>query len=324
MSRVLITGIAGFLGSHMAESLLEAGHTVTGTVHQTGRGLNGGGEVAILPCDILEAKQVEEAVAAARPEVLFHFAAQSLPAVSWRDPETTFRVNVLGTRNLLEAVRRAALDPLLVVAGSSAEYGSVLAGGQPIKEEAVIRPSSPYGMSKAAADVTARFYGETYRLKVIRVRPFLAIGPRKRGDVCSDFARGVVAVERGAQPALPVGNLDAVRDFLDVRDVVRALRLIADRGAPGQVYNVCSGAGTAVRDVLEIMLSHAARPVPVVSDPALLRPADEDIVIGDNSRLRALGWQPTIPLDDSLAAILDYWRQREAETAGSISQEAHG
>ena len=319
MSRILITGVAGFLGSHLARTLLESGHSVTGTVHRAGpRALEG---ITTVPCDIEHARQVEDAVTAARPDVVFHFAAQSLPAVSWRDPRTTFSVNVQGTLNLLEAVRGSGLDPLAVVAGSSAEYGPAPAGGPPIKEDAEVWPSNPYGASKAAATLLARFYAQAYRMKVIVVRPFLAIGPGKTGDMCSDFARGIVAVERGTRPVLPVGNLEGVRDFLDARDVARACRLIAERGMPGETYNICSGEGRAVREVLELLLAGASRPVPIVRDRALARPADPGVLIGDSSRLRALGWEPAVPLEQSVAAVLDHWRERDAKAAGPVLLE---
>ena len=319
MSRVLVTGVAGFLGSHLAESLRDAGHTVTGTVRTNTVSLDG---VAVVPCDITDAKQVRDIVASVRPEIVFHFAAQSLPVVSWRDPPATFHTNAFGTLNLLEAARRAAPDPLVVVAGSSAEYGPAPTGGPRLGEDAPIDPSSPYGASKAAATFLARFYNQSCQVKTIIIRPFLAIGPGKSGDMCSDFARGVVAVERGVRPALRVGNLDAVRDFLDARNVVDACLLIAERGTPGQTYNICSGAGHAVREVLETMLRLASAPVPVVSDPALARPADPDVIVGDNRRLRALGWEQTVSLGDSLAAILGYWRRHEAEVVAPVPQGA--
>jgi GDP-4-dehydro-6-deoxy-D-mannose reductase len=156
-------------------------------------------------------------------------------------------------------------------------------------------------------------------MQVVVARPFLVIGPRKTGDVCSSFARGIVAVETRKQASLDVGNLEVVRDFLDREDAVRALWRLAEKGVPGQTYNVCSGTGHKIGTVLEGLLRMGFRPTPVEHDPALLRTADEPVLVGDNSRLRALGWIPRVPLDDSLSCILGYWRS-QAEVSASASQ----
>jgi GDP-4-dehydro-6-deoxy-D-mannose reductase len=257
---------------------------------------------------MLDKAQIESVVREARPEAIFHLAAQTLPSRSWQEPEATFQVNVLGTLNLLEAVRAAGLDPVLVVAGSSAEYGPSDTQEIPIKEDAPLRPASPYGVSKAATTLLALLYRRAFGMRVVVARPFFVIGSRKSGDVCSDFARGVVAVEKGKQPSLKVGNLEAVRDLLDVEDAVRALWLVVQKGVPGEVYNVCSGTGHKIETVLEILVNMGSRPIPIEPDPRRLRPVDEPAVVGDNSRLRALGWAPHVALDQSLACILDYWR----------------
>jgi GDP-4-dehydro-6-deoxy-D-mannose reductase len=223
------------------------------------------------------------------------------------EPEATFQVNVLGTLNLLEVLRKAGLDPVVVVAGSSSEYTATL-DQAPIREDHPLLPDSPYGASKAAASLLALLYHSAFQMRVIVVRPSFVIGPRKVGDVCSDFARQVVAVEREKQPSLQVGNLEAVRDFLDVKDAVRALWLLAEKGEPGGVYNLCSGTGTKVGSVLEMFLAMASRPIPMEQDAGRLRPVDKPFVVGDNSRLRAQGWAPQVAMEQSLAAILDYWR----------------
>lgn len=196
---------------------------------------------------------------------------------------------------------------MVVVAGSSSEHAPT-ADQAPIREDHPLLPDSPYGASKVAASLLALLYHRAYRMRVIVVRPFFVIGPRKVGDVCSDFARQVVAVERGRQPSLQVGNVEAVRDFLDVGDAVRALWLLARKGEPGGIYNLCSGTGTKVRGVLEMFLAMASRPIPVEQDAGRFRLVDKPFVVGDNSRLRALGWAPQVALRQSVAAILDYWR----------------
>jgi GDP-4-dehydro-6-deoxy-D-mannose reductase len=309
MGVCLVTGVGGFLGSHLADFLLTQGWSVFGILrHDASNVAHIQDGVTLLRCDILNRELIESAVQEARPEAIFHLAAQSLPSVSWRDPEATFRVNILGTLNLLEAVRKARLDPMIVMAGSSAEYGLSTPEEIPIKEDVPLRPSSPYGVSKVAASLLALLYRHTFGMKVIVVRPFFVIGPRKTGDVCSDFARGIVAVEKGVRPFVRVGNLDTVRDFLDVQDAVRAFWLLAQEGTPGEVYNVSSGVGHRIQTVLEMLLSMASKPISVERDPARLRPMDAAVMVGDNSRLRALGWAPRVPLDQSLARILAYWR----------------
>lgn len=309
LRKCFITGIGGFLGSHLAEFLLERGGTVSGTIHRGSSHVTHlKDKLTLLPCDILSQEQMENAIVAAQPQVVFHLAAHTAPALSWKDPEAAFHVNVFGTINLLEALRKARLDPIIVMAGSSAEYGFSTPDEIPIKEEKPLRPGSPYAVSKVAADLMADLYCRAYRMKIIRVRLFWIMGPRKVGDVCSDFARGIVAVERGEQKALRVGNLETVRDFVAEGDAVQGLWFVAEKGAPGEVYNLCSGIGRKVRAILEILLAMATTPILVEPDANRLHPADVPVIVGDNSKLRALGWSPQVPLEQALANILDYWR----------------
>lgn len=319
MSVCLITGIGGFLGSHLAEFALGQGWALSGILRGENRNIEGiRHEGKLFWGDILDRGQVENAVQKARPDVIFHLAAQSSPSVSWSDPERTFQVNVLGTLNLLEAVRGAGLKPVVVVAGSSAEYGFGHPDEIPFREDKPLRPASPYGVSKVASSALALLYHRAFDMKVVVVRPFFVIGSRKTGDACSSFARGIVAVETRKQTSLNVGNLETVRDFLDMEDAVRALWLLAEKGMPGQIYNVCSGVGHKIGTVLEAFLRLGYRSIPVEHDPALLRPVDEPVVVGDNSRLRALRWIPRVPLHDSLSRILAYWRG-QAEVSASTS-----
>jgi GDP-4-dehydro-6-deoxy-D-mannose reductase len=265
---------------------------------------------ALIRCDIASKAQLADVVRSVGPEVIFHLAAQSLPLVSWREPEATFQTNVVGTLNLLDAVRASGRDSLVVIAGSSAEYGPREPRDSSIKEDTPLRPASPYGVSKVGASLLALMYRRVFGMRVIIARPFFVIGTRKVGDVCSDFARGVAAVERGDQSALKVGNLETIRDFLDVDDAVRAFWLLTQKGAPGHVYNVCSGEGHKVRTVLELLLGMGSKTIPLEYDPMRERPVDEPVVIGDNSSLRVLGWAPRVSLNDSLSRILNYWRSQ--------------
>jgi GDP-4-dehydro-6-deoxy-D-mannose reductase len=320
MSVCLITGIGGFLGSHLADFAITQGWTVSGIFRSDSRNIDEiRHRVTLFRSDILDRTQIEHAVLQVRPDVIFHLAAQSSPSASWTEPERTFHVNVLGTLNLLEAVRAVGLKPIVVVAGSSAEYGFSQPEEIPIQEDKLLRPASPYGVSKAASSALALTYHRAYDMKVVVARPFHVIGPRKAGDVCSSFARGIVAVETRTQLSLNVGNLEVVRDFLDREDAVRALWLLAERGVPGHTYNVCSGTGHKIGTVLEEFLRMGFRPIPVEHDPALLRTVDEPVLVGDNSRLRALGWTPEVPLDDTLSRILGYWRS-QTEVSASTSQ----
>ena len=313
--RCLITGAAGFIGSYLAELLLGEGQEVYGTVHRHRRTpAHLRDRVHLIPCNLLERRQVAEAFKQARPAVVYHLAAQSLPLVSWERPAATFRANALGTLNVLQVARELTPDAVIVVAGSSAEYGSLAPEAVPVHENAPLLATSPYGISKVAADLLAGLFARAYGLHALCARPFFVTGPGKTGDVCSDIARGIAAVERGRQRTLRVGNLEAVRDFLDVRDAVRALHLLADKGGRGEAYNICSGQGRKISGVLSALLSMAVEPVPVVQDEQRLRPLDEPVVIGDNSRLRALGWQPEIALDETLSDVLAYWRALASET----------
>jgi GDP-4-dehydro-6-deoxy-D-mannose reductase len=306
--------VGGFLGSHLAEFLLAQGLPVGGTVHRDTTNierLQPG--LSVLRCDILDKQRLAAVVAELEPDVVVHLAAHTSPVLSWQDAETTFRVNVSGTLCLLDAIREAGSEPVVVVACSSAEYGLASENGIPIKESGEFHPASPYGVSKVAADLLSRLYWQAYGMRIVRVRPFFVVGPRKTGDVCSDFARGVVAVEKGRSDSVSVGNLEAVRDFLDVRDAVSALWLLAEKGAPGEVYNLCSGVGRPVREVLELLIALAGNNIRYQVAPEKMRSHDVRTCIGDNSKLRTLGWRPQIPLEKTLADMLDYWRELEQE-----------
>lgn len=311
MVTCLITGCGGFIGSHLAEHLVEQGHAVYGTVSTGRENIEDLRErMTILEIDIRDKAGIRKVIAKIKPNWIFHLAAQSLPGVSWQNPELTFNINILGTLYLLDSVRDAALDPVIVVFCSSGEYAPVRPKGPPIKEDHLLEPSSPYALSKLVQDYLSLLYWRAYRMRIIRVRPFFVIGPRKTGDVSSDFARGIVAVERGEKDWLEVGNLEAVRDFVDVRDAVVAFELVAEQGKAGEVYNVCVGIGRRVGDVLATLLAHAQKRVEVRQDPGRLRPLDEPVKVGDNTKLRQLGWRPTIPLQRTLADILAFWRDR--------------
>lgn len=318
MNKTLITGCGGFIGSHLAEFLLEMGLSVYGIVHQNSGNIDYlKDKLNILRCNILDKESVESIIAEVNPDLVFHLAAQSLVMPSWHDPEKTFKVNTLGTLYLLDSIRKAAIDPVIEVACSSAEYGFSNEDEIPIKETKEFRPASPYGVSKVAEDMLAQLYWRTYSMKIVRVRPFFVIGSRKESDVCSDFARGIAEIEAGQRDSLSVGNLETVRDFVDVKDAVRAMWLLMRKGAPGKVYNICSGKGYKIKDILDKLISLSSQPVEVRPDPNLMRLSDEPVIIGDNSKLCGLGWKQQIPIETTLTDILDYWRRRTGLTVGA-------
>lgn len=308
-NRALITGCDGFIGSHLAEFLVGQALEVHGMVfHDTKFIDHLGKNINLHRCDITEKDKVSAIVTEVKPDYIFHLAAQSLISDSWRNPELTFRINTIGTLNLLEAARVARIDPLIEIVGSSDEYASPSAQNIRIKESAALNPSSPYGISKLAADMLGHVYSQTYGMKVICVRPFSIIGPRKTGDACSEFTQGIVEIESGKKSKLGVGNLEAIRDFLDVKDAVKAMWLLAERGKPGEAYNVCSGKGTTIQEILDKMISMSSHRIIYEQVLERTRLTDKLSLIGDCSKLQSLGWRPSILLEKTLADILEYWR----------------
>jgi len=312
--RVLVTGISGFVGSHLAEYLLSQGQEVYGIVRWRSKTENIDhikDQLHLLNADIRDGYSLYAAFAEAKPECLFHLAAQSFVKESWNAPLETLSTNVLGTCNVLEAVRSACPEATVVVAGSSEEYGLVKPDETPIKETNPLRPMSPYGVSKVGTDLLGRLYHMSYGMQVIVARPFNTTGPR-RGEVfaTSNFAKQIAEIEiLGKEPIIRVGNLEALRDWTDVRDMTRAYWLAATKCEPGEVYNICSGRTWKVRTMLEMLLSLSKVKVTTQQDPARMRPSDVPVLHGDASKFKLLtGWSPTIPLEQTMSDLLDYWR----------------
>ena len=320
--RILITGVTGFAGSHLAEYLLGLDGV---EVHGLERWRSSPDNIQHLrakiilhECDLRDASSVQEVIETVRPERIFHLAAQSYVAASWTAPAETLMTNVIGQLNLFEAVRRTGIAPLIQIAGSSEEYGLVAADELPIRETNPLRPLSPYAVSKVGQDLLGYQYWMSYRLPVIRTRGFNHTGPR-RGQVFAEsyFAYEIAKIERGLQdPILKVGNLEAVRDYTDVRDMVRGYWLALERGEPGEAYNICSGEGHAIGDVLKILLAMSTATVRLEPDPSRLRPSDVPRLQGDNTKfVTRTGWRPQIPFRDTLRDLLQYWRDKVAAHA---------
>ena len=315
---ILITGITGFAGSHLAEYILahHPGVKVHGIIRWRSRMDNVAGilgQVELHEADLKDMVSLKKVLAACRPERIFHLAAQSFVPTSWRLPAETFMINAVGQINLFETVLDLKLDPRIQIAGSSEEYGMVHPDEVPMKETNPLRPLSPYAVSKVAQDLLGYQYFKSYGLKVIRTRGFNHTGPR-RGDVfvTSNFSKQVAEIEKGKrEPVIYVGNLDARRDFTDVRDMVRAYWLAAEKGEPGDVYNLGSGTAISMHRLLEMLTALSRTKLRIQVDPERLRPSDVQILLADNSKFRALtGWAPTIPFEKTLADLLDYWRER--------------
>ena len=312
--RVFITGATGFAGSHLVDRLLADGHDVSALVHAATSHQELPAHPRLRPVtgDLLDPAALVAAVAAARPDLVFHLAGQAYPARSWEEPALTMAVNAGGTANVLRAAA-AFGRPRVVIVTSAEIYGPLAAHELPLTEETAARPRHPYGVSKLAAGELARVYWARYGLPVVEARPFNHIGPRQaRGFVVPDFAAQLAAIRLGRQaPVLRVGNLDAERDFTDVRDVAAAYLRLAEAGRPGQAYLICSGRSVSVRHLLDTLIDLAGVAVDVQTDAARLNPSDIPCLYGSNAKIVAdTGWQPRIPLRQSLADALADWEAR--------------
>ena len=301
----LITGATGFAGSHLLDCLLAQGGRVHAWSNPSGRTPDRSTpNVAWQTVDLLDRQAVSEALSVSMPSAIYHCAGVADVHGSWHAPGRALRVNVIGTHHLLDAARTIGLTSPILITGSALVYRP---STEPLTEDAPLGPRTPYGVSKLAQEIVARDSG----LTVLLARPFNHAGPRQDTSyVTSAFARQLAEVEAGRiEPVLRVGNLESKRDITDVRDTVRAYRALVDRGTPQRPYNVCCGRAYRIRDLLDILLSLARVRVRVEQDPARLRPSDIPIVLGSAERIRSeTGWQPLIPIEETLADLLEYWR----------------
>jgi GDP-4-dehydro-6-deoxy-D-mannose reductase len=318
--RFLITGITGFVGPHLAAEL----HTVDPAAEIWGlawgdidhealeRAAPG---IRLIEGDVVDPRSIAPILAEARPDVIYHLAAASSVARSWDSAARSLEINAIGTVNLFDAIHQLGLDPVVVVSSTAEIYGRVADTTAPITEDAPLAPVSPYGTTKAAQDLLAAQFHAGRGLATVRVRFFHLTGPgRPQHFVASSFARQVALAELGLAPRrLSVGNLDSVRDFNDVRDAVRACRLVADRRHAGQVFNVCTGRATTISELVDTLLSLSECEISVEVDPDKIRPVDIPWMVGDPTRIEtATGWRAAIPLRQTLSDLLDWWRERES------------
>lgn len=317
--RILITGITGFVGSHLAEYCLTKDNVEVFGIKRWRSPLENisaiMARINLLDCDLRDEKSTIGAIQEIKPDRIFHLAAQSYVPASFTAPRDTIETNIIGTLNLLEAIRQNNLDPLIHICSSSEVYGQVYEHEVPITEDNPLRPQSPYGLSKVGEDLLAYQYFRSYRLKTIRTRAFTHTGPR-RGDVfvCSAFSKQIAEIENGkSEPVISVGNLDSVRTFLDVRDIVRAYWLALEKCPSGEVYNLGGNVTMKIGEMLNILLSLSpkGKSIRINVDPKLLRPSDVTLQIPSTEKFRKqTGWAPEIPFEKTLQDLLDYWRQK--------------
>ncbi len=317
MTRVLITGATGFVGSHLIAECARRGWSVFGTAHPT----ETYDPAVVDPAEIervelSDVEAVKALVAKIGPEQIYHLAAQASVQQAWRDPMATITNNVGAQLAILSAARETCPAARILVISSSEVYGGADPAKMPVDEDAPLGPLDPYAVSKVTQEMLGLQHYLAFKMPVVRVRPFNHMGPRQRpGFVGADFARQVALIESGAMPPLiRVGKLDAVRDLSDVRDIVRAYTLALTEGEAGAVYNVASGQGVAVHALLDLFVAASTTAIDVEADPALFRPVDRPIIVGDAGRLRArTGWEPRIALEQTVRDTLDFWRSLAAQ-----------
>jgi GDP-4-dehydro-6-deoxy-D-mannose reductase len=313
--RVLITGVTGFAGGHLVAHCDALGHEIHGLVRP---GREGAAPAPVQPhaVDLLDPDAVAGAIARVRPDRVVHLAGASSVGRSFGEPLETWRANLEGTLVLLEALRREAPETRAVMVSSGEIYGSVPVEALPVGPDTPLRPLSPYGASKGAADLAAAQYRASYGLPLVRVRAFNHVGPGQDPRfVLPNVARQIARAERDGVPVeVTVGNVDTRRDFMDVRDMVRAQLLLLERGDPDAVYLACTGSSVAVRELIEGLASLARVPVTFRSDAGLRREGEQPDLYGSPDRLRAdTGWTPEIPMQTTLADTLEWWRRRVAD-----------
>jgi GDP-4-dehydro-6-deoxy-D-mannose reductase len=318
--RILITGITGFVGSYLAEYCLQKPSVkIFGTVlpesfdKELKKMKRMGTKIELIKCDLTKKDSVRKAILKVRPDKIFHLAGQSQVSLSFQSPEKTLFNNIISDLNIFEEVRKLKLNPVIVIAGSSEEYGLALKKELPIREDNPLRPLSPYAVSKIAQEKLAFQYNKSYGLKTVLMRFFNTEGP-KRGQefVTSSFAKQIAEIEKGKKaPIINVGNLDARRDFTDVRDVVVAYWLASEKCDFGETYNVCSGTARSIKSILTLLLRLSKeKNIKIKQDPTRMRPSDVPVILGDYSKFhKKTGWKPTISFEKTMEDSLNYWRE---------------
>jgi len=314
--KILITGATGFVGRHLVDHLVpDSGNTLFGTSFSKSAVANLGEnqkKIQLLEADLRNESEVYELVEKIKPDIIYHLAAFTSAADSFKSPKETVLNNIAGQINIFEAMRKSELlNSKTLVVASAEVYGSIKKEDLPMDEGTSLNPTNPYAVSKLTQDFLGRQYYLSYGLKAVRVRPFNHVGPGQAPNfVISSFAQKIVEIEKGIRgPVLPVGNLEAKRDFTDVRDVVKAYSLLMEKGEFGEVYNIGSGTSYKISEILDMLLSFSSAKITVEVDRTLFRPIDDPELICDPSKINKLtGWKAEIPIEKTLKDTLDYWR----------------
>jgi GDP-4-dehydro-6-deoxy-D-mannose reductase len=310
--KAFITGINGFVGTHLTQLLLKKRSKVFGTVLRGTKKGSELGEAELFEGDLLNSNFLERSLSSSNPDVIFHLASFTSPAESFADPAKILSNNIEITVNLLEAVRKVGLDPTIILVCSADEYGSVKEKENPVSENNTLRPTNPYAVSKIAQDFLGFQYWNSYKLKIVRLRPGNQIGPGQSPSfVVSSFAKQIAFAEAGKEnPTIKVGNLEAIRDFTDVRDMVEAYDSASLHGLAGEVYNLGSGKGYKIKEILNKLVGLAKVKLEIERDPKKIRPIDIPRIIIDSSKFRKIsGWKPKISIEQTLEDTLNFWRK---------------
>lgn len=308
---ILITGATGFVGGYLREFLKSRESTVWGTAYPEKPQEHL--EENIFHLDIRSEKDVFTCVERAKPDWVVHLAAVSNVRYSWERRKETFETNLLGTSNLFEAIRRFAPHSRVLFVSSSDVYGTKLASKKPYEEEAEVQAMNPYAYTKLSGEILSEFYTRIENLDIVIARPFPHTGPGQSADfVCSDWALQIARIEKGdGKSEIKVGDISVQRDYTDVRDVVRAYVLLLEKGKRGEIYNICSGKKYSLQRILDVLLSFSSQRIEILVDSQKLRKTEIPVLVGDNRKIkRELSWEPTVPIEQSLRELLDYWRSR--------------
>lgn len=311
--KALVTGSTGMIGSHFVREFRRRGWAVAGLARSSASSrLHDSHDYPVRRFDMLDRGAIDRVLREEAPDVVVHMAAQAFNGSSWESEETTYQANVMGTLNVLGAVRRHCPRAKLLLACSSAEYGDVRPEECPLPEDRPLRPLTPYGVTKVATECIGRQHFSNYGMPVYLPRLFIHVGTgHPPATAVQNFARQLALIARGkAPPLIKVGRLDTARDLIDVRDGVEGMLLLLEKGPPGTPVNICNGEAVRMDEVLRRLVALSGLDVEVREDPELLRPSDEPLLLGDNSRLRALGWCRRYPLEDTLGAVYSDWLGR--------------